>query len=130
MFGIRVSFKLKKKRVRNDPDIWIRAPNSFPAIVDLMLYEAANKIIAERSARMSDEEMLAALQALLADQGALSGLIIDEAEGTPSSSAYSHRFGSLLRAYQHMRVGSNGSAALIVISEGRSWEPSFFPRPE
>jgi len=48
---------------------------------------------------MSDAEMLAALQALLEHQGALSGLIIDEADETPSSSAYSHRFGSLLRAY-------------------------------
>jgi DNA invertase Pin-like site-specific DNA recombinase len=55
----RVSFKLKKKRVRNDPETWIRAPNSFPAIVDPMLYESANKIIAARSARMSDAEMLA-----------------------------------------------------------------------
>jgi hypothetical protein len=95
-----VSFKLKKKRVRNDPETWIRAPNSFPAIVDPTLYEAANKIIAARSARMSDEEMLAALQSLLEHQGALSGLIIDEADETPSSSAYSHRFGSLLRAYR------------------------------
>lgn len=33
-------------------------------------------------------------------RGYLSGLIIDEAEGTPSSSAYRSRFGSLLKAYQ------------------------------
>ena len=96
----RVSFKLKKKRVRNDPETWIRTPNSFPAIVDPTLHDAANKIIAARSARMSDEEMLAALQSLLEHQGALSGLIIDEADETLSSSAYSHRFGSLLRAYR------------------------------
>lgn len=96
----RMSFKLKKKRVRNDPDTWIRAPNSFPAIVDPALYEAANQIISARSARMSDEEMLTALRAVLEHQGALSGLIIDEADETPSSSAYSHRFGSLLRAYR------------------------------
>lgn len=95
----RVSFKLKKKRVRNDPDTWIRAPNSFPALIDPALHEAANQIIAARSARLSDEDMLAALQALLERQGALSGMIIDEADATPSSSAYSHRFGSLLRAY-------------------------------
>lgn len=95
----RVSFKLKKKRVRNDRDTWIRAPNSFPAIVDPALYEVANQIISARSAHMSDEEMLAALRAVLEHQGALSGLIIDEADETPSSSAYSHRFGSLLRAY-------------------------------
>lgn len=96
----RVSFKLKKKRVRNDPENWIRAPISFPALIDPAVFEAASKIIAARSARMSDEEMLSALQALLQRQGALSGLIVDEALDTPSSSAYGQRFGSLLRAYQ------------------------------
>jgi DNA invertase Pin-like site-specific DNA recombinase len=96
----RVSFKLKKKRVRNDPETWIRAPNSFPALIDPEIFEAAKKIIAARSARMSDDEMLSVLQALLQRQGALSGLIIDEAQDTPSSSAYGQRFGSLLRAYQ------------------------------
>lgn len=44
--------------------------------------------------------MLAALSSLLKARGQLSGLIIDEAEGLPSSSAYQHRFGSLLRAYE------------------------------
>ncbi len=96
----RISFKLKRKRVRNDPSTWIRAPGSFPALVDRDLFDAANAIIAARSARLSDDEMLAALRALLEHQGALSGLIIDEAEDLPSSSAYRHRFGSLLRTYQ------------------------------
>ena len=34
------------------------------------------------------------------DRGYLSGLIIDETERLPSSSAYQSRFGSLLRAYE------------------------------
>jgi hypothetical protein len=46
--------------------------------------------------------MLNALRSLFETHGQLSGLIIDETEG-PSSSAYRHRFGSLLRAY--MLVG-------------------------
>ncbi len=41
-----------------------------------------------------------ALQQLLQDRGYLSGLIIDETERLPSSSAYQSRFGSLLRAYE------------------------------
>jgi hypothetical protein len=44
--------------------------------------------------------MLEAPRRLLRDRGYLSGLIIDEAEGLPSSSAYQGRFGSLLRAYE------------------------------
>ena len=44
--------------------------------------------------------MLDALRRLMEDHGYLSGLIIDEAERVPSSSAYQGRFGSLLRAYE------------------------------
>ena len=41
----RGSFKLKKKRVRNTPDMWIRADGAFEAIVDRVLFEAAQAII-------------------------------------------------------------------------------------
>jgi hypothetical protein len=43
--------------------------------------------------------MLELLGSILLANGHLSGLIIDEAEACPSSSAFRHRFGSLLRAY-------------------------------
>jgi DNA invertase Pin-like site-specific DNA recombinase len=95
----RGSFKLKKKRVRNSADMWIRAEGAFEPIVDRSLFEAAQAIIRERSHKLSNEEMLGALQRLLQDRGYLSGLIIDETETLPSSSAYQSRFGSLLRAY-------------------------------
>lgn len=95
----RRSFKLKKKRVQNVPDMWIRAPGVFEAIVDRDLFNAAHSIINARSFRLSDEEMLEALQTLYASKGLLSGFIIDECDRMPSSSAYSSRFGSLLRAY-------------------------------
>jgi DNA invertase Pin-like site-specific DNA recombinase len=96
----RRSFKLKKKRVRNSPDMWIRAEDAFEPLVERTLYEAAQAIIRERSYRLTNEEMLTALQRLLQQRGYLSGLIIDEAEQLPSSSAYQGRFGSLLRAYE------------------------------
>ena len=44
--------------------------------------------------------MIEALRAVLVRHGRLSGLIIDEADDLPSSSAYQSRFGTLLRAYQ------------------------------
>jgi len=96
----RGSFKLKRKRVRNNPDMWIRAEGAFEAIVDRTLFDAAQEIIRERSRRLSNEEMLEGLQKLLQDRGFLSGLVIDESEHLPSSSAYQSRFGSLLRAYE------------------------------
>jgi len=95
----RRSFKLKQKRVRNDPDHWIRAPGVFEAIVERDLFDAAHAIISARSFRLSDGEMLGALRGLYEQRGLLSGLIIDECDELPSSSAYSGRFGSLLRAY-------------------------------
>jgi hypothetical protein len=96
----RMSYKLKKKRVRNAPDMWIRANDAFEAIVDRSLFAAAQAIIRGRSCRISDEEMLDGLKLLYEKQGYLSGLLIDEVENLPSSSAYRTRFGSLLRAYQ------------------------------
>jgi hypothetical protein len=44
--------------------------------------------------------MLEGLKEVFEAQGFLSGLVIDEAEALPSSSAYRSRFGSLLRVYQ------------------------------
>jgi DNA invertase Pin-like site-specific DNA recombinase len=96
----RGSFKLKKKRVRNSTDMWIRAEEAFEPIVDRSLFDSTQAIIRERSRKLSDEEMLGALQRLLQDRGYLSGLIIDEMGHLPSSSAYQSRFGSLVRAYQ------------------------------
>ena len=96
----RVSFKLKKKRVVNTPDMWVRGIGAFEAVVDPGLFEAAQVIFAERARRFSDTDLLAMLSDLLAARGALSGIIIDEVESMPSTAAYRHRFGSLLRAYQ------------------------------
>ncbi len=96
----RRSFKLKKKRVRNDPEMWIRAEGAFEAVVERKLFEAAKTIINARSFRLSDEEMLHSLRDLFRQKGLLSGIVIDECDGMPSSSAYGARFGSLLRAYR------------------------------
>jgi DNA invertase Pin-like site-specific DNA recombinase len=95
----RASFKLKRKHVLNSPDMWVRADGAFEAIVDRQLFDAAQAIVAERSYKMPDEEMLSALSRLLEARGQLSGILIDEADGLPSSSIYRNRFGSLLRAY-------------------------------
>lgn len=95
----RTSFKLKQTHVKNPETAWIRADGVFPEIVPKGLFQKASVIIAARSERLSDEVMLQKLAEVLEQQGYLSGLIIDEAEHCPSSSAFSHRFGSLLRAY-------------------------------
>ncbi|WP_268934914.1 recombinase family protein [Sphingomonas sp. Leaf4] len=96
----RVSFKLKRKRVVNTPDMWVRSDGAFEAIVDPALFDAAQVILAERARRFSDDELLHLLRELLGSRGVLSGMIIDEVDGMPSSAAYRSRFGSLLRAYR------------------------------
>ena len=106
----RQSFKLKAKRVRNSREMWVRADGAFEGIVEADFFEAAQRIIGERSKRYSDQELLDRLSDLLAQKGWLSGLVIDEVEGMPSSSTFTHRFGSLLRAY-----------ALIGYSPGRDF---------
>ena len=96
----RQSFKLRKKRVVNKPDMWIRADGAFEAIVDPQIFFTAQGMIRERNRRFSDEEMLDRLKHLFQHHGYLSGLTIDEADGMPSSGVYQHRFGSLIRAYE------------------------------
>lgn len=96
----RTSYKLKREHVQNPEGDWIRAEGAFAPIIDRASFTAARAIIEARSERLSDEAMLDLLAAVLAGSGLLTGLIIDEAEGTPSSSAYRKRFGSLLRAYE------------------------------
>jgi len=95
----RVSYKLKQRRIVNHPDTWVRADGVFPSIVDRALFARARAIIHQRGNHYSDEELLSLLQVVLHEEGSLSGLIIDEREGMPSSSLYRSRFGSLLRAY-------------------------------
>jgi hypothetical protein len=96
----RVSFKLKTKRVTNTRDMWVRGDGAFEPIVEPDFFEAAQKIIEERSRKYTDQAMLDRLSALLAEKGWLSGLVIDEVEDMPSSATFRHRFGSLVRAYQ------------------------------
>lgn len=96
----RRSFKLKKEYVSNPPESWIRADRVFEPVVGRDLFDAARQIILARSARLSDEEMLERLRALLQQQGFLSGIVIDEADSCPSRSAFTSRFGSILRCYE------------------------------
>lgn len=96
----RISFKLKKLRVVNTPDMWIRKDNAFAPIVARDAFYTAQGIIRARSRRYSNEELIKRLRGLYQHRGFLSGLVIDEAEGMPSSTVYAHRFGSLIRAYE------------------------------
>jgi DNA invertase Pin-like site-specific DNA recombinase len=96
----RISYKLKKKRVVNTPDMWIRGNAVFESIVPEDLFMRTQSIIQERSRKFTNDELLDQLRGLLARKGRLSGFLIDEEENMPSSSVYRHRFSSLIQAYR------------------------------
>jgi len=101
----RRSFKLKKVRVANQPEMWIRKEGAFEGIVPPDLFYTAQGIMRARAQRYTDEELVAKLRELYERHGYLSGLVINESEGMPSAAVYASRFGSLIRAYQ--AVGFN-----------------------
>ena len=96
----RISFKLKKTRVVNPKEMWIKKESAFEPIVQPDLFYTAQGIIRERNRRYTDEELIERLRTLYENRGLLSGLIIDETENMPSAAVYMNRFGSLIRAYQ------------------------------
>lgn len=95
----RRSFKLKRKRVNNPPEMWIRRDDAFTPLISTEQFNEALQIIHKRSRHLTDNELLERLKQLLSQHGTLSGILIDESEDMPSSAAYRYRFGSLIRAY-------------------------------
>ena len=77
----RMSFKLKKQRVLNPPEMWIRSDAVFESIVPAELFTRAHNIIRERSRKYSNDELLGQPRSLLEREGRLSGLLIDETDG-------------------------------------------------
>ena len=95
----RRSFKLKRRRVANPPELWVRKDRAFEAIIPIEMFYTAQGIIQARTRRYTDQELLDRLRALYQARGFLSGILIDETDGMASSSVYGSRFGSLTRAY-------------------------------
>jgi DNA invertase Pin-like site-specific DNA recombinase len=96
----RISYKLKKKRIVNAPEMWIRGNAAFESIVPEDLFIKVQKIIQERSRKFTNDELLDQLRGLLERKGRLSGLLIDEEDNMASSSVYRNRFASLVQAYK------------------------------
>ena len=80
--------------------MWIRYDGAFEPVVDPQIFYQAQGIILERNRRFTNEEMIDRLKSLFQKHGKLSGILIDETEGMPSSSVYRSRFHGLVRAYR------------------------------
>ncbi len=96
----RTSFKLKHKHVSNPKEKWIRGDGRFERIVEPEQFHRVQEIILARSQKLSDDEMLDKLRAVLSKHGRICAILIDEMEDAPSSSAFRSRFGSLVSAYR------------------------------
>lgn len=58
----RISFKLKKHRVANTPDMWIKKEGAFEAIVSPEAFYTAQGIMRARAYRFSNEELIEKLR--------------------------------------------------------------------
>ena len=127
----RRSFKLKRKHVNNPPDMWIRKEGAFDGIVPLSTFMEAQEVLAERSRKLSEGEVLTHLKNLYESSGYLSGVLIDQAPELPSSSAYVSRFGSLTRAYELVGYRSPRNNDFIEINRRlRQLHPEIIDRTE
>lgn len=121
----RTSFKLKIEHRQNPPAEWIRKDGAFQAIVPHERFWQAQAIIAQRSRHLDDDQMLALLRQVLERHGGLSGVLIDEEDGLPSSSSYRTRFGSLCRAYSLVGYSPRRDYAYLEINRAlRRYHPT------
>ncbi len=112
----RISFKLKKKRVENPMEMWVRKDQAFEPIVALEDFFVARGVIQERTRRISSEEMLVQLRLLSEQHKSMSGHLIDSCETMPSSGAYRSRFGSLLNAYKQIGLSASRDYKYVEIN--------------
>jgi DNA invertase Pin-like site-specific DNA recombinase len=121
----RRSGKLKQAIVSNPPERWIRCNGAFDGIVSANIFLEVRKIIAQRSVRLDDHQMLEMLRKLANKVGMLSGLVIDEQEDMPSSTSYRQRFDGLVRAYALIGYDNGRDYAYLDINRRlRAWRPS------
>jgi DNA invertase Pin-like site-specific DNA recombinase len=96
----RTTGLLKQRRVNTPPVDWVRKEGAFRAIVPQVLFDKAQSVLGHVQRRLSDEEMISELKALLKEKGRLSCGLIMQRQGMPSPETYSCRFHGLNNAYR------------------------------
>ena len=96
----RTSTKLQTPRIANAPEQWVRRNGAYEAIIDAEVFAEVQRIMTMRDHHYTDDELLDRLRELFKRHGTLSGVIINETAGMPSTATYCHRFQNLRRAYE------------------------------
>jgi len=119
----RTSRRLGQTQVNNPHHLWIRTSSVVAPVVDLDLFERAQKIMAERYISIPEDQMLRRLRLALARKGKLSSSIIKNTPGLPSPACYVKHFGSIRSAYK--LIGYDGSRDNRWFDERNHWTEVF-----
>lgn len=95
----RSSSKLKKRPVKNPPEMWIRKDGAFPALVAADVFASAQAERVARHRRYSDADLLDILREIHAKHGKISALLISNRAPEPTPQTFKYHFGTLANAY-------------------------------
>jgi hypothetical protein len=109
----RTSYKLKKRPVKNPPEMWIRKEDAFAALVPKETFKKAQVTRAERHRRRTDEELLQILRDIHATHGKISALLIAQHAVSPSSQTFKYHFGTLANAYHLAGIASSENFSYV-----------------
>lgn len=98
----KTTSKLKTPTRRNPVDQWVRTAGAIDPLVDQVIFDRAQAIMAELRQRYSPEIMLQHLSRLHREHGFLRPSLLAADEVAPSASTYQTRFRSLDAAYQQL----------------------------
>lgn len=98
----KTTSKLKTPTRRNPVAQWIRTAGAIDPLVDQVVFDRAQAVLAEAALRYSPATMLKHLDRLHREHGFLRPSLLATDELSPSASTYGTHFGSLDAAYQRL----------------------------
>jgi DNA invertase Pin-like site-specific DNA recombinase len=92
--------KLRTRLIPVAREHWTILPGALKPIIDRKTFDAAQKILDERTANQSDAVLLNRVRSLLARKKRLTARLLNESRTAPSAVCCKHRFGSLRHLYE------------------------------
>ncbi len=93
--------KLRTQYRRNPPDQWVMKEGAFMGVVDQRTFDRAQRVLASKTYRKSNDALLRDVKRLLKRHGGvISESLIDRSPHIPSCSTLRHRFGSMAKVYE------------------------------
>ena len=93
---------------------WVFSATGFEPIVPRELFERALNAYAQLTHRLTNDELLEKLQAILREHGRLTRKLIDETPSCPGLTTYYKRFGGLRNVYALLGLRSGEEAAALL----------------